>query len=238
MKRKLFAAVTILMLLLIFQGCSKNNRHPVPDMPDIIDRETFDNVGTSTEQEDVGFGWKDNYMLKYNYIYEGETSSIIEVKSGEHFSIIDEETGLTVYYTQGENGAIDYYTLSPENKTGTYLSRPDSLIADLYSPFMNLSFVSPDFTGFENVEYEADEDVNGRSAKRYRQSAVDEEGELTDYLIVWIDDEYGFASKCTICKADSTVEKAWELIEFQVGAIDAESAKIDLDEYEIKETQE
>ncbi|MDR1629071.1 MAG: hypothetical protein LBS36_02490, partial [Oscillospiraceae bacterium] len=204
MMKKLISLLLVFALLFLLQSC-KDKHQPVPDQPTITQKEDY--VGESTTaagQTGTNSSWKANYRLKYNYIYMGETSSIIEMKSGDYFAIVDEGTGLTAYYTQGEGSTIEYYMLNTAGKTGNRLKQENALMADLNSPFMNLSFVSPDFTSFANVVFEGDDIVAGRPAKRYKQTQTDATGQMTDYLYAWIDTELNFAVKCTICKADGT----------------------------------
>lgn len=236
MIKKTISLLLVFVLLFLLQSC-KDDYQPVPDQRPITQREDYGDESTTAGQTGTNSAWKQNYRVKYNYIYMGETSSIIEMKSGDFFAIVDEATGLTAYYTQGEDGTVEYYTLNTLTKTGKRLKKEGAKMADLNSPFMNLSFVSSDFTSFENVVFELDDTVAGRPAKRYKQTQTDDAGQMTDYLYAWIDTALNFAIKCTICKADGTISKAWEVLEFSTGTVSEEIVRMDLTEYQITDQE-
>ncbi len=178
--------------------------------------------------------WTANYSLTYSINENGETSVLKEQRCDGIYCVTDTASGAISYFEQnGED--IDQYILNPSAKTGTHSLLENSSLADITTGFMKIAAVNPEFTTYSNVEYQGEETVAGRSAKKYTQSAYSDAGLLTAYAFVWLDSEYGFASKCKVYNLTGTVNTSWELTEFSVGGVSADGIGFSTDGYEITE---
>ena len=174
--------------------------------------------------------------LTYTYTEGTESSELREMRCEGLYSVTDLASGAATYFIQ--NGSdIDQYVLNPAAMSGTHSVLSDQSLADITTGFMKIAYVDSSFPTLSNVEYQGEETVAGRVAAKYTQSAYNTAGLLTAYAFVWIDSEYGFASKCRVYNMTGSVNVSWELTELTVGGVSEESIGFSTDGYTITEAQ-
>lgn len=178
--------------------------------------------------------WQSNYTLTYAFTENGERSELTETRCDGLYSAKDLASGTISYFRQeGEN--IDSYVLNPSAMTGNHAIIEGKNLQDITTGFMKIAYLDPGFSMFSNVEYQGTESVAGRPAAKYTQSAYDSTGLLTAYAFVWVDSEYGFASKCMVYNLSGAVNTSWELLSLEVGGVSLDSAAISTEGYELQE---
>lgn len=220
MTKKLFLFALIACILLTLSACSKEQPGGV----------NFGDYELSTEeillqQEatlsydpskliDADMSWQSAYALSYSY-YDNKNgeSKIAEGKCGRYFQSLDYATDIITYYTQ-EEGYVMEYVLNTKLKTGTSTVVTDSTMDDAYSGFCKLSTCDPYFPVYNNVTEVGSDFVANRPATRYKQVET-QDGVVTRIAYVWIDDAYGFASRCELYDAQTQeLQMRWELLDF------------------------
>lgn len=200
-------------------------------------REEPTEEGTTAEQAEPvaqDASWMNNYSLQYYYADTQGSSQITETRSGGYYSAVDATTGYTTFFAQGDGG-VDEYILNIVSKTGTHKFSEGDSMDTLTSGWMQVSRLDEGFTSSKDVLYEGKETVAGREAGRYLQS-IYVDGALTAYAFVWVDTQYGFASKCSVYTVSGSLYSAWELTSFTSGTVTDEQAMTDLTPYTIAET--
>ena len=178
------------------------------------------------------YSWMTSYALKYTYFDGSETSEITEGKSANYYRAEDAGSN-SVVYIERKDGYLLEYMLNPADYTGAVSVVTDSDIADLHSGFMMLSAADSNFPLYTNVTPVGPEPVAGRRAMKYVQNGEPASGENGRTAYVWIDDEYGFASKCELY--DSVTQELlmkWELESFALNVQDSDVV-IDLSGFDI-----
>lgn len=239
MIKKILCVLFMFFLAILMCACRDGTQSLVPEGGDDY-RPPINNDTETTTQEGsalvkVDTSWQQNYSLQYAFLYSGELSLVSEMRAGNQYKAVDEGKGFINYYIGGENGVIDNYRLYPDTKEGTHKTE-NSSINTLKSQFMSISNVQSNFTSMSNVLFEDDDTVAGRPAKRYRQTQLDDEGAISGYALVWIDNEFGFAIKGQICLADDSTVMGWEVVSFETGRFTEEDFGINLAEYTLTES--
>ncbi len=204
----------------------------IPDINIIIPEETSSKLPQNIISADTN--WLNAYALEYSY-YDKKTgeSEIAEARCGKYFQSLDYASNTVTFYSQ-EDGYILQYMLNPESKKGTVAVVAGSAIDNLYSGFSMLSACDPYFPLYKNVARVGTDFIAERPAARYRQTQT-ENGITTKIAYVWIDEEYGFASKCEQYNAiTEELEMRWELLSFTQNVTE-EKIKIDISSYSITE---
>lgn len=178
--------------------------------------------------------WMSNYSLQYYYADTQGSSQISETRAGGYYTAVDATTGYTTFFSQGDGG-VDEYVLNVVSKTGTHKFSEGDSMDTLTSGWMQVSHLDEGFTTAQNVLYEGKETVAGREAGRYLQSIYVDDA-LTAYAFVWVDTQYGFASKCSVYTVSGSLYSAWELTSFTAGTVTDEQAITDITQYTIAET--
>lgn len=190
---------------------------------------------TGGSELNVDASWMDNFTLSYSYSQNGVYSFLTERRCAGIYSVTDNATGISTYFIQ--NGKdIDQYVLDPQTKKGTYSVVEDAELAQLSTGFMKIAYLDPSFTVNPGVEFQIEEPVAGRAAKKYTQSSFTPAGLLTAYAFVWVDEEYGFASKCQVYNLAGSVNTGWELQSLEVGGVTKEDISFSTEGYDISET--
>lgn len=180
--------------------------------------------------------WLSNYTLSYTYEENGQISDLTEHRCEGVYTAKEGSSGaMTCFLQNGEN--VDEYALNPANKTGTHMVLSNQSLSSITPGFLKIARVDAAFPTLSNVEFQGEESVAGRPAKKYAQSAYNSAGLLTAYAFVWIDDEYGFASKCRVYNLTGSVNVSWELKSLTVGGVTEESIGFSTDGYEITEQE-
>ena len=185
----------------------------------------------------VDNSWTGNYTLTYSYSENGTLSRLTERRCEGLYSVTDEESGVVSFFIQ-EGDRIEQYMLDPTGKVGTHAALEGQNLSGISTGFMRIAAVNPAFPTYANVEYQGDETVNGRPARKYTQQAYNDAGLLTAYAFVWIDTQYGFASKCQVFNLTGEVNTTWELRSIEVGAVTPESIGFSTDGYTITEAEQ
>ena len=189
---------------------------------------------TDASALNVDTTWTDNYTLTYSFSQNGVYSFLTERRCAGIYSVTDNATGISTYFIQnGKN--IEQYVLDPQTKKGTYSEIENAELANLSTGFMKIAYLDPAFTTNPNVAYQTEEPVAGRAAKKYTQSSFTAAGLLTAYAFVWVDEEYGFASKCQVYNLTGSVNTSWELQSLEVGTVTKETISFSVDGYDISE---
>ncbi|MBR5428633.1 MAG: hypothetical protein IK118_09820 [Clostridia bacterium] len=182
----------------------------------------------------VDVSWMDNFILSYSFSQNGVYSFLTERRCAGIYSVTDNATGISTFFIQnGKN--IEQYVLDPQTKRGSYSEIENAELAGLSTGFMKIAYLDPTFTTNPSVEYQLEEAVAGRAAKKYTQSSFSAAGLLTAYAFVWIDEEYGFASKCQVYNLTGSVNTSWELQSLEVGSVTKDSIGFSTEGYDISE---
>lgn len=237
----------VILLCVIFSSCGKgdNISHDThPFAPEVTSE-------TAVEYDEsrllaVDESWQGSYALSYDY-YDSKTaqkSTITEAKCGSLYQSVDEATNTICYLTESD-GSILEYMLSGKSLTGTVTVAGVGTVSDTSSGFCLLSKVDRLFPQYKNVTKVGTDYVAKRPATRYKQVEKSEqtsgefEGDTSQtaeekIAYVWIDDEYGFASRCELYDAKSQkLIMSWVLTGFNTG-IEEKDVKIDLTKFKIE----
>lgn len=243
--KRIFAAVLGCLIALTTLSACKRNRG-LGDLNDLATTEKHTQIFTNapapgvtipSPSEQSGItpadnSWKANYKLRYLITENNETSELVEQRCNGIYCVTDVASGAISYFTQ-QGPDISQYILNPAAKSGSHTLQEGKSLADITSGFMKIAYIDPAFTTYSNVEYQNDDLIAGRTAKKYTQSAYSESGLLTAYAFVWIDAQYGFVSKCQVYNMTGTANTSWELQELTVGGVTAESIGFSTDGYTI-----
>lgn len=184
----------------------------------------------------VDASWQKNFLAEYLYFDEQlgkERVRVKEVKTSSAFEAKYPVSGNFFYY-KADGTDLLVYTAVPDEDLYTKSVEKGKSVSDISSTFMKLSAVDPAFSALANVLYIEDDTVAGRPCKKYIQRAYTD-GKATDTVYIWIDSEYGFASKCEAYNADEDLTTYWELLLFETGSVTASAIDVDVDDYAFEE---
>lgn len=232
MEKRLAFVIFLLLLLLSFSACSGAGPSGSVNFGEyeISSEEINPSKYDMSQLLSADESWQTAYALSYSYYDNtiGE-SQIAEGRCGNYYQSLDYSTNIITYLTQ-ENGYMMEYMLNTGTKTGTAAVVTDSTIDDTYTGFEMLSVCDPYFPVYTNVTKVGSDFVANRSATRYKQVQT-EDGVTTKIAYIWIDDMYGFASKCELYDAvTEELQLRWELLSFTQN-VSEESIMVDLDAY-------
>ncbi len=233
--KKILALSAAIITIFCFSSCSNEESKGSVDFGD-YSLENTESTSLKYNKDELlnsDDSWQKSYALSYNY-YDKKSgqSTITEARCGKYYQSLDKSTNITTYLSQ-ESGYILEYMLNNDSLTGTTTIITNNEMDDLYSGFSQLSVCDPYFPVYKNVLKVGTDFVAERSATRYRQTEQ-EDGENSKIAYVWIDDQYGFCSRCELY--DAATEEllmSWELLEFTRN-VKEEDLKIDVSEYDIK----
>ncbi len=235
MKRIVLIFTLLLCAVMLFASCSDNNTpegnvnfgdYVIPTEPDTTKK--YDD----SQLINADNSWQTSYALSYDY-YDKKTgsSTITEGKFGNYYQSIDNATNIVTFLSQ-EDGYMIQYMLDNNKKTGTSTVITDGSIDSMHSGFMLLSVCDPYFPVYKNVTKVGEDFVGQRSATRYKQVQT-ENGVETQIAYVWVDDMFGFASRCELYDAvTQELLMKWELTDFTQN-VNEPGVKINLDAYNI-----
>ena len=181
----------------------------------------------------INTDWQKNFTLSYSYYDADNDSGMINIeerRSDSAFTVEYTDTGALLYYAPNEGGGTDYYVIIPGESEQVHSYLADSSFATLSSMFMKLSKVDSTLPRKNNVVYMYEESVAGRPCAKYIQRSY-QDGEETGTCYVWIDNEFGFASKCESFSAAGVLTLSWELKNFVSGETTAEDTEVNLADY-------
>lgn len=235
-KIKICVALFTLISILALYACLDRNSNP--NIEDLESYNYSSSLNQTTEEPEslaISSEWQSNYKLTYRYMKDTEESIITEYRGEDFFCSVDNETGIITYLQQADDD-IKQYMLNPSTLVGSNIPLLNQNLSHLRSGFMKIATVNPYFISYNNVTFNAEDKVSERQAKKYIQKAY-KENQLTSLAYVWIDDEYGFASKCEVFSDSGTLIASWELLEIEVGNISLASIdeNINLSQYSIEE---
>lgn len=250
LKKLAFSMVCIFIMSILLSSCS--DKHGLGELDELATTDKHTQVFTEKNEEGTTSAlsapvnpgtqtvqnneWTKNYTLNYVYSSDGVTSSVTEKRCSGIYSAVDDESGTVSFFSQNKDD-IDQYVLNPSQKSGTHSVVKNSSLDSITTGFMKIAYIDPSFASMSNVEFQNDDTVAGRGAKKYTQSAYSTTGLLTAYAFVWIDNEYGFVSKCQVYSLSGNVNTSWELKSFSVGNVTAESIGFSTDGYDIAEQE-
>lgn len=235
MKRITFIFVLLLCILMLFASCSENTtpegnvnfgEYVIPSEPDTTQKYN------DADLINADNSWQTAYALSYDY-YDKKTgaSTITEGKFGNWYQSIDNATNIITFLSQ-EEGYMVQYMLDNIKKTGTSTIITEGTIDSMHSGFMLLSVCDPYFPVYKNVTKVGSDFVADRSATRYKQVQT-ENGTETQIAYVWVDDMFGFASRCELYDAvTQELLMKWELTDFTQN-VNENGVKINLNAYNI-----
>lgn len=231
MKKFLILGIVLIFIIITLSSCTADK----PGSVDFGEYELTSETGTTLSYDpsnvlDIDTSWQKAYALSYSY-YDKKTgeSIITEGKCGNYYQSLDGATNIINYLTQ-EDGYMMEYVLNQNTKTGTAAVKTEASMDTLYSGFSQLSTCDPYFPVYTNVTKVGDDFVTNRAAGRYKQQQT-ENGVVTKIAYVWIDDQYGFASKCELYDAQTEeLQMRWELLNFTQNVTE-DGVKINLDGY-------
>ena len=233
MKRIVLIFTLLLCSVMLFASCSDNNTpegnvnfgdYVIPTEPDTTKK--YDD----SQLINADNSWQTSYALSYDY-YDKKTgsSTITEGKFGNYYQSIDNATNIVTFLSQ-EEGYMIQYMLDNNKKTGTSTVITDGSIDSMHSGFMLLSVCDPYFPVYKNVTKVGEDFVGQRSATRYKQVQT-ENGVETQIAYVWVDDMFGFASRCELYDAQTEeLLMKWELTDFTQN-VNENGVKINLDDF-------
>ncbi len=233
MKNKVTSIILIFILLISITACTTQK---TPGSVNFGDYEIPTEPDTSYEYEpenkiDADFSWCDNYIVSYSYYDKSVGESLLyEGRYGNYLQILDKHSGIISYYVQ-EDAYMLQYLLSSNQQEGAVTVISDESV-DTVANFPALTVCKENFPSYKNVTKVGTNFVGNRSATRYKQEAK-KDGVVTEIAYVWIDDEFGFASKCE--HYDATTQellKRWELLDFTTNVTE-DAVKINLDSFNI-----
>lgn len=234
MKRIILIFTLILCALMLLSSCSDTTPEGNVNFGDYVIPTEPDTTKKYDDSQLINAdnSWQTAYALSYDY-YDKKTgaSTITEGKFGNYYQSIDKATNIVTFLTQ-EDGYMIQYMLDDTKKTGTSTVITDGSIDSMHSGFMLLSVCDPYFPVYKNVTKVGDDFVGQRSATRYKQVQT-ENGVETQIAYVWVDDMFGFASRCELYDAQTEeLLMKWELTDFTQN-VNENGVKINLDDYNI-----
>lgn len=234
MKRIILIFTLILCALMLLSSCSDTTPEGNVNFGDYVIPTEPDTTKKYDDSQLINAdnSWQTAYALSYDY-YDKKTgsSTITEGKYGNYYQSIDNATNIVTFLTQ-EDGYMIQYMLDDTKKTGTSTVITDGSIDSMHSGFMLLSVCDPYFPVYKNVTEVGDDFVGQRSATRYKQVQT-ENGVETQIAYVWVDDMFGFASRCELYDAQTEeLLMKWELTDFTQN-VNENGVKINLDDYNI-----
>ncbi len=241
----LFLSIIIVLSTFILSSCNKDPGENETDTGYEYTPSGSENEATtakSNEEElqkkiNINNSWQKNFSVSYEY-YNPEqsisTMKINEKKSSSAFTVEYVDTKSVLYYKANGNDT-DYYVIIDNEEEQVHSVLEGKSFSSLSSMFMKLTVLSPDLPSQSNVLYMYDEEVAGRNCHKYIQRAYSE-GKLTQSVYVWVDAEFGFASKCEAYDADNKLTVMWKTESFETGTLEDEDVIIDISEYSFKET--
>lgn len=236
--KKFIASITCILMLICFSSCDSTPEGNV-DFGDYVIPTEADTTSKYDESQLINAdnSWQNAYALSYIY-YDKKTgqSTIAEGRCGNYYQSLDYATNITTFMSQ-EDGYIIQYMLDGNTKKGTATVVTDGSIDSLHSGFMMLSVCDPYYPVYKNVKKVGSDFVAQRSATRYKQVQT-ENGVETQIAYVWVDDMFGFASRCELYDA-ATQEllMKWELQDFTQNVTE-DGVKINVDSYTITTEQQ
>ncbi len=233
MKKTMIIIIFVTAFLFSFTSCSNSPKGNV-DFGDYEIPSVAETTAKYDESELISAdeSWQKAYALSYIYYDKknGE-SKIAEGKCGNYYQSMDYATGIINYLEQQE-GYVAQYMLNSNTKTGTSTVVTDGTMDTMNSGFMMLSVCDPYFPVYKNVKKVGTDFVAERPATRYKQ-IKQEDGKEVQIAYVWIDDIFGFASRCELYDAQTEeLLMRWELQDFTQNVTDT-GIRINLDAYEI-----
>ena len=241
MKKYIALLLCALSVLSLFSACT-NGEDDVPTrvLPDNV--VNLDDSGNNNNPDlNINNAWSDNYYAMFTYYCPSQGYSnatvISERKTQNSFIITNPMDNSFKYYVNSETG-IDEYAVNPAKQLFSYNHFQGKVVnRDINSMFMNISFVSENFTKGEDVVYTGTESVADRNCWMYLQRTYNAEGQVEKVAYIWIDAVYGFCSKCITYSAGNVV-CSWELQEFSVGTVKDADITPDLSQYSFAGEQE
>ncbi len=236
--KKFSVLVLCILLLVCFSSCDTGPEGNV-DFGDYVIPTEADTTSKYDESELINAdnSWQSAYALSYIY-YDKKTgqSTIAEGRCGRYYQSLDYATNITTFMSQ-EDGYIIQYMLDSNTKKGTATIVTDGSMDSLHSGFMMLSVCDPYFPVYKNVTKVGSDFVAQRSATRYKQVQI-EDGIEKQIAYVWVDDMFGFASRCELYDAvTQELLMKWELQDFTQNVTE-DGVKINVDSYTITTEQQ
>ncbi|MCH5197842.1 MAG: hypothetical protein J1E34_02945 [Oscillospiraceae bacterium] len=241
-----FGMILFAVMIFAFSSCTNKNDIDTTSDYSYISQDDLTNAGSSGAENNpssdktnsfiVDTSWQKNYSAEYKYFDAAaskETVTIKEMKSKASFSASYPDSGNFIYYTEND-GDIDCYTVIPAEKQYIHSVIENQSIDGISSTLMKLTGVSEELPKLANVLYMNDEEISGRSCKKYIQRAYTD-GEVTETVYIWIDSEFGFALKCEDYNADNELKTYWEVMLLSVGTVEDKDIAIDLSAYSFTE---
>ena len=242
MQKRILSICFILILIFGFSACGENQQNGSVNFGDYEIPSDYGNQNNPENQTTKPYNtsevlspdtsWQKSYALSYSY-YDQKTgeSVLTEGRCGNYYQVSDSVSNITTLLVQEEAYMLQYM-LNTSTKTGTSAVVTDGTIETSYSGFTILSTCDPYFPVYKNVTSAGSDFVANRPATRYKQTETKDNAE-TRIAYVWIDDQYGFASKCELYDANTEVLlMRWELTDFTTN-ITEEAVKIDISAYTI-----
>lgn len=236
MRKFLICFFCLILSLSFFASCNgKGNDDNITSEPNYVNT----TVGNAPTQYhgiiNVDESWKTNYVLQYSfYDFQGGTSSISECCNETGYVSIDNETGIVTYVQESEGFLLQYF-LDPPVLQGTMSVITGNSLSDLQSGFYLLSVVDRRLPAYSNTTLSGKTTVAGRSATQYIQTGITQNSNENLTALIYVDDQYGFVSKCELFNSSRTLMMKWELTSFSSNREDVLKAmpKIDLTDYQI-----
>ncbi len=237
MKKFAYIILVSILIMSVFSSCSQDEKTGNVNFGEYVisDAETTSLNYDVSQVLNTDSSWQSSYALSYTYYDKKSGESVItEGKCGKYYQSLDKATDIATFITQ-EDGYMIQYMLNNNTAEGTATIVTNSTIDDLYSGFIQLSVCDPYFPVYKNVTKVGTDFVAGRSAVRYKQIEK-ENGADKKIAYVWIDDQYGFASRCELYDAETQeLQMRWELLEFTRNVTE-DAVKINVDAYDIAES--
>lgn len=235
MKIKKFAVLISVFAFIFLTSCTETQ----PDIEGSTEyRYVPSDEQTSGENGGNGFSvdasWQKNFSVEYEYFnpeQSGVSIKVKEIKGEKGFVVENPGQGTTLFYKPASDG-IDYYIISEADKKAVCTKLRGKSFAALSSLFMKLSAVDAGLPSRRNVLYMYDEEVAGRTCRKYIERAYDG-GTLTQTVYVWVDAQFGFAAKCESYDAENKLSLMWEVKNFSAGSVKDSDVLIDLGEYNV-----
>lgn len=231
MKKVFIMLLVVIMSVTVFTACNETTEEiPTRVVSDVVIGAT-ENAGSDLN---INNAWFDNYYAMFTYFCPAQgykTATVIsEKKTANAFMISNPMDSSFKYYVNNETG-VDEYIVNPGKQLFKYTNYQGKVVnRDINTMFMNISFVTENFTSGKDVVYTGTETVADRNCWMYLQRTYDESGEVDKVAYIWIDAVYGFCSKC-ITYSDGDVVCSWELQDFSVGTVRDADITPDLSAY-------
>lgn len=235
MKMRFTAIVLICLILLTVTACTKQENTPGGSV-NFGEYELPTEVEATTKYDPAGklkvdLSWCEKYIVSYSY-YKSDIgeSMLVEGRCGNYLQIWDKTSGIMSYYEQEESYMLEYL-LDVQNAVGTVSVVADNSV-DTIAHFPALTICKEDFPLRSNVTKVGTNFVADRSATRYKQVEA-ENGVEKRIAYLWIDDQYGFISKCEVYNAETQeLITRLEVLDFTTNVTE-DAVKMKLDDYTI-----